>query len=226
MECSRPSPLGIWRFVDSEYPSRERPSIAEFAAAISVAAATAPIAYLRASASPCGCRRVTIPITGSFRKRCPSAVYVPCIGNAVTATTAMPTYATSTSTVPLATSRRSALREARTSPARPDADSTLVNAIVVIVSAKIRPDQVGALPRWIEVLIVCTSKNCTRPSTITSSSSTSAPTTTTPMRSPRRALKPRTLLNTTNAMIASVSTSDSGLLPSGRQKTFRYWLAA
>ena len=38
-------------------------------------------------------------------------------------------------------------------------------------------------------------KNCTSPSTITNSSSTSAPTTSAPMRKPRRALKPRTLLS-------------------------------
>ena len=44
---------------------------------------------------------------------------------------------------------RRARRLAITSPARPEADSTEVNAIVVIVSAKISPDHVGALPRWI-----------------------------------------------------------------------------
>ena len=52
--------------------------------------------------------------------------------------------------MPLTSSRRSARRLAITSPASPEAYSTEVNAIVVIVSAKISPDHVGALPRWIE----------------------------------------------------------------------------
>ena len=38
--CSLPSALGIWRLVASENASRERPSIAQFAAVASVAAAT------------------------------------------------------------------------------------------------------------------------------------------------------------------------------------------
>jgi hypothetical protein len=52
--------------VDSEYASRERPSIAEFAAATSVSVARPPTRYLSACASACGCRRVTIPIIGAF----------------------------------------------------------------------------------------------------------------------------------------------------------------
>ena len=53
----------------------------------------------------------------------------------------------------------------RTSPESPEADSRLVNAIAAIVSAKTRPDQVGALPRWIGSSSVCGLKNSTRPST-------------------------------------------------------------
>ena len=51
--------------------------------------------------------------------------------------------------MPLATIRFSPPRLIDTSPARPDADSRLVNAITAIVSAKMKLDQVGALPRWI-----------------------------------------------------------------------------
>ena len=51
--------------------------------------------------------------------------------------------------MPLATIRFKPARLIRTSPGRPEADSRLVNAIAATVSAKTRPDHVGALPRWI-----------------------------------------------------------------------------
>src|ERR1019366_3122182 len=98
----------------------------------------------------------------------------PATGSAVTATMAIPTYASTTVTVPLAINLRSAPRPAFTSPANPDADSTLVKAMVVTVSAKISPDQVGALPRCTWETSLWALKDCDSPIAIAMSSSTSA----------------------------------------------------
>ena len=105
--------------------------------------------------------------------------------------------------MPLAIRRRRAPRLALTSPARPEADSTLVKAIVVTVSAKTRSDHVGALPRWIGSSSVWGLKNSASPSTTISSCSARSPATSIPMRRELRPpLKPRTLMSTTNAMNA------------------------
>ena len=65
--CSRPSALGIWRFVDSAYDSRERPSIADPAAAISVAVAAAAMMYFSGSEYQRGWNASATPTIGSSR---------------------------------------------------------------------------------------------------------------------------------------------------------------
>ena len=113
----------------------------------------------------------------------------------------------------------------RTSPARPDADSRLVNEITATVIANSRCDHVGALPRWIGSSSVCGLKNSTRPSTTMKPCSARSPASRIPTRRARRPPKPRMLPSTTSAMNASARPSASSLLPSGLQKTFRYCVA-
>ncbi len=48
---SRPTPLGIWRLVASEYPTRETPSIAQPAAAVSPRAPPMATTYSSTRAS-------------------------------------------------------------------------------------------------------------------------------------------------------------------------------
>ncbi len=88
--CRRPRALGIWRFVESAYASRERPSIAEFAAATRVTAATAATAYFRLSRSHSWSNAATTPSIGASRYSPPSAVCPSTTGCALIATSAMP----------------------------------------------------------------------------------------------------------------------------------------
>ncbi len=112
--------------------------------------------------------------------------------------------------MPLPTSRRRAPRPALTSPASPEADSTLVKAIVVTVSANTRFAHVGADPRWIGSSSVCGLKNSASPRIMMSSCSERSPAASSPMRRALRPpLKPRTLMSTTKAMKASARSSDS-----------------
>ena len=148
-----------------------------------------------------------------------------CTGKAVTATSAMPAYRTTTVAMPLPTTRLSARREILTSPARPAADSRPVKEIAAIVSAKIRSDHFGALPRWIGASSVCGSKNSTSPSTTMKPCNARSAITSSPMRRARRPPRPRMLPSTTSAMIASDRPSASPLSPSGLQNTRRYCVA-
>ena len=72
-----------------------------------------------------------------------------------------------------------------------------MKATVPIVSAKIRSDQRGADPRWIELVSVCTLKNSARPITITSACSARSATTSAAIRLVRVVEKPRTLRTAT-----------------------------
>ncbi len=105
------------------------------------------------------------------------------------------------------------MRLMRTSPDSPEADSRLVNATTVTVSAKIRLDQVGALPRWIGSSQTFGSKNRIRPSTTMNACSAMSPASRIPTRRARRVPKPRMLLSTTTAMKISARPSASPSSP-------------
>ena len=115
--------------------------------------------------------------------------------------------------VVLHTSRFSPTRLIRTSPESPEADSRLVNATTVTVSAKIRFDHVGALPRWIGSSQTFGSKKRIMPSTTMKACSAMSPASRIPTRRARRVPKPRMLLSTTTAMKTSASPSAAPLSP-------------
>ena len=88
---SRPTALGIWRLVASEYPTRVTPSIAAPAAANSPSAPPIATAYLRMSASHLGWNASTTPSTGALMCVVPSAVTPSWTGSAPTPTSEIPT---------------------------------------------------------------------------------------------------------------------------------------
>ena len=96
-----------------------------------------------------------------------------------------------------ATSRLSPRRRTSISPARPDADSRLVNATLARVSAKITSFHWGALPRWIWLVIASTSNSSARPRTTTSAWRPTSSSTRARIRRARQAEKPRTLRTAT-----------------------------
>ena len=63
--CSRPTALGIWRLVASEYASRATPSIWPFIAVSRMAAASAPTEYRKRCLSHSGSSVDTMPSTGA-----------------------------------------------------------------------------------------------------------------------------------------------------------------
>jgi hypothetical protein len=146
---------------------------------------------------------------------------LPTTGSADIATTAIPTYSTSTEIVAEAISRCSPRRPTCSSPDSPDADSRPVNTTVATPNANSASPQVGVSPRSIESVISPASKNTSKPSTTTITCSTTSTITSAEIRCTRVRANPRIERHATHARIASATTFSSVPRPSGDQNAAR-----
>ena len=110
------------------------------------------------------------------------------------------------------TTRRSPRRPTLTSPARPEAASTPIRATQATPSAKIVFSHFGTEPSSTESVIALTSKNWTKPTTLTATSTTIALSDTRRTARSRRAVIPRMLMAAT--MRSATSASRTSIRPS------------